>query len=75
MGFECLPIPQNDKTMNIICGILEIFPGVGLLVACAVNNCNKDLLITGLLQLVCTLIIFGWIWSVINGIMIIIKSC
>jgi len=58
--------------IGIVCGIIDcIFFGIGTIVAGALEGDVADIII-GVLQLVLPFV--GWIWSVIWGILMIIRS-
>ncbi len=62
------------KPWGIACLVLSIFfPGSGALIA-AGNAENKKWLVIGILQGVTALIIIGFPWSWVTGVMIFLKS-
>jgi len=65
----------GEGVISLICGIVNIiFPGVGTLVAAALSGCNTADIIIGILQLVFCWLIIGWIWSIVWGILMIIRG-
>lgn len=61
-----------DKNLQLICGILNCFLfGIGTIIAGALSNSLADVVI-GILQLVIPFV--GWVWSVIWGILMIMKA-
>ncbi len=69
-------LPVLSKTVAIIILILNIFfPGVGtILLSCIGGTFNKEHIIVGLLQLISAICVIGWIWSVLWGIILLMKS-
>ncbi|EPR59006.1 hypothetical protein TGME49_253690 [Toxoplasma gondii ME49] len=72
-----VPPPRNshDSVMLLAGGIINlVFPlGIGTLIAgCGMNS--GHLLWTGVFQLICSLLIFGTIWSFIYGILMVVVS-
>ncbi|PFH32710.1 hypothetical protein BESB_013220 [Besnoitia besnoiti] len=72
-----VPRPANpeESRMLLVGGIVNIvFPlGIGTLVAgCSMNN--AQLIKSGTFQLICSLLIFGSIWSFIFGILMVVAS-
>ena len=61
-----------EHTLAIVCLILNCIPftsGVGTMIsACAGGDFNGTALLFGLLQLLLTFILVGWIWSIVHGI-------
>lgn len=54
--------------LNLLCPI-----GIGALVAgCAVNS--SQLIMSGIFQLICSFLVFGVVWSIIHGILMIVAS-
>lgn len=74
MGFFDVPTVQRSP-WGILCLILNIvpIPGVGTIVAGVVSkeNMTRDI-IKGILQIVIPFL--GWIWGIIDGIRIFMKS-
>jgi hypothetical protein len=69
-------LPQVNKVMGIVLLVLNIFlPGVGTLIcACIGPKFEADNIIVGLLQLLLSGCIIGWVWSIWWGIIILQKS-
>ena len=64
----------GDGIIAIICGIVNIFfSGIGTIIAGAIDGDKADIVI-GLLQLVLLLIVVGWVWSIVWGVLMIIKG-
>ena len=65
-----------DKTLALVVLILNILaPGWGTMItACLGPEFNAKVLVIGLVQLVLTCIIVGWIWSILHGIWVYKKS-
>lgn len=62
------------KPWGIVCLVLNILlPGTGTLVA-AGNQEDKKYLIFGIVQLLTALIVVGFLWSIVTGVMIFVKS-
>jgi hypothetical protein len=59
---------------HIVCFVLNIFlPGIGTIVAACCASDKGDIapnVIFGLIQLICAVMVFGWVWSVIWGYLI-----
>jgi hypothetical protein len=57
-------VPSHaDKTLTIICGVVNLFFfGVGVMILGALNNDFADVLI-GLMQLFIPFV--GWIWAIV----------
>lgn len=70
---KTLKVP-GDGVIAIVCGIINIFlSGIGTIIAGALDGNTADIII-GLIQLVLILIILGWVWSIVWGILMIIKG-
>lgn len=68
-----LQVP-GEGIIAIVCGIINIFfSGIGTIVAGALGGDTTDILI-GVIQLVCIIIIIGWVWSIVWGVLMIIKG-
>ncbi|KAH0472453.1 MAG: uncharacterized protein KVP18_003381 [Porospora cf. gigantea A] len=68
-----LEVPIGDKALTIGMAILNFFlPGIGTLIMGAVAD-NKDDMIIGLLQFLLAFLIIGWIWSIVWGVLMIIR--
>lgn len=68
-------VPTGDKLALVLCGIINfIAPGIGTLVMGVINSDSDDMVI-GLLQLLFTLLIFGYIWSLVWGVLMIVAAC
>ena len=71
-------VMELDHTLAIVCLIFNCLPftsGVGTMVsACAGDHFNCTTLLFGILQLILTCIVVGWIWSIIHGIWLLDKS-
>lgn len=64
----------GDGIIAIVCGIINIFlSGIGTIVAGALDGDTADIII-GLIQLVLIIIIVGWVWSIVWGVLMIIKG-
>ena len=69
--------PYVPMTVAPIVLILDIFfPGVGTLVAAYYDpsGCNCKTITCGIFQMLLTIVVAGWIWSVVQGCMIYNKS-
>ncbi|MGB1696983.1 MAG: hypothetical protein ACPHK8_01130 [Thermoplasmatota archaeon] len=70
-------VPKVDSTMGIIALILNIIPipGLGTIIAGVVsgNDVVKHVII-GVLQLVFSFLLIGYIWSIVWGIFIFLES-
>lgn len=64
----------EDKTLLIICILLNIFiPGAGTLIGGF--KCERtDIMIIGILQLILSCVWIGWVWSVIWAFLIYKRS-
>ncbi|KAL0490844.1 stum [Acrasis kona] len=71
-------IPKLGSPLHVICMMLNIFlPGIGTLVAaCYSKNESKKKwnFIFGVLQLLLSVVLIGWMWSVIWGVLIFIRN-
>ena len=69
-------IPELNKVLAIILLVLNcIFPGVGTMcLSCLGPRFVWDHLIIGLLQLLLSFLIIGWVWSIFWGILLVMKS-
>ncbi len=62
------------KPWGIICLVLNIFlPGTGTMVA-AGNQEDKTYLIFGVIQLLTSILLIGFLWSIVTGVLIFMKS-
>lgn len=68
-----VPTPAaNDKSKYLLLGILNCFLfGVGMIIIGAMSGDNADLLI-GVLQLLLPFV--GWIWAVVWGVLLVVRS-
>lgn len=67
-----LEVPtEGDKLVNLICGIINIIPGVGMIILGIIHS-NFDDFIIGVLQFVIPVI--GWIWGLLWAILIITRN-
>ena len=61
-----------EKDMALVCLILNCIPitsGVGTMIsACTGKKFNCNALAFGILQFILTILIIGWIWSIVHGI-------
>jgi hypothetical protein len=69
-------IPKVPKGLAIILCVLNIiFPGLGtVMLACVGNSFVPQHLVVGLLQFITAVCIVGWIWSILWGIFLVMKS-
>ncbi|EGC34932.1 hypothetical protein DICPUDRAFT_55483 [Dictyostelium purpureum] len=66
-------IPVLEKNVMIICGILDFFLfGIGTIILGALDDCNIWCVLIGVLQLCLPFV--GWFWSIIWGVLILIKG-
>ncbi|KAK5581978.1 hypothetical protein RB653_003559 [Dictyostelium firmibasis] len=73
MASEWFTIPTNDKSIMLICGILDFFLfGVGTIILGLLDNCNFFVIVFGILQLCVPFL--GWIVSIIYGVLVILKA-
>jgi TM2 domain-containing membrane protein YozV len=74
MGFFDVPTVKRSP-MGILCLILNIIPwaGIGSIIAGVVAKANNQI-IKGVIQLLTGWLIIGWIWSIIDGIRMFMKS-
>ena len=73
MGAFTVPIVDR-KPWGIICLVMNVFfPGTGSLIA-AGNMEDIRTFVFGILQMLLTLILIGWLWSIIWGILIFVRS-
>ena len=67
-----------DHTLAVVCLILNCIPftsGIGTMIsACTGSDFNCNALLFGFLQLLLTIIIVGWIWSIVHGIWLLDKA-
>lgn len=55
--------------LNIVC------PGIGTMcLACLGPSCRGEHILVGLLQMILTVFLIGWIWSIMWGIFLVMKS-
>lgn len=70
-------VPKVDSTMGIVALILNIIPipGLGTIIAGVVSGTDvvKHVII-GILQLVFSFLLIGYIWSIVWGIFIFLES-
>ena len=61
-----------DHTLALVCCVLNCIPftsGIGTMIsACTGKEFNGTALLFGILQLLLTFILVGWIWSIVHGI-------
>ncbi len=69
-------LPVLSKTIAIIILIINvIFPGVGtMLLSCIGGEFKKEHLFVGLIQMVLAICVIGWIWSILWGVLLLLKS-
>lgn len=69
-------LPTLNKVMAIIILILNIFfPGIGTMcLACVGGSFQVEHLIVGLVQLLLAALIIGWVWSILWGVLVVLKS-
>jgi hypothetical protein len=74
MGFFDVPTLERSP-WGILCLILNIVPwgGIGTIIA-GVKTSETMQIVKGVVQLLLTAILIGWIWSVIDGIRIFTHS-
>jgi len=70
-----LQTPSGGGGMaTLALGLINIFfPGIGVIIAGILDNNMTDVVI-GVLQLLFAFFILGWIWAIIWGILMIIRS-
>ena len=65
-------VVKLDHTLALVCCILNCIPftsGIGTMIsACAGKDFNCEALLFGILQLLLTFLLVGWIWSIFHGI-------
>lgn len=67
-------VPQVEKPWGLVCLLLNLFPsGVGTLIAAGQAKDLRNLLF-GLLQLFLFFLILPWLWSVVWGVRIFLRS-
>lgn len=74
MGF--FDVPKLERSpWGILCLILNIVPyaGIGSIIAGVKAKENMQL-IKGIIQLLTGWLLIGWIWSIIDGILMFMKS-
>ncbi len=69
-------LPVLSKSIAIVILVINcIFPGIGtMLLSCIGGQFKKEHLIVGLLQMVLAICVIGWIWSILWGVILIMKS-
>lgn len=74
MGFFDVPTVQRSPH-GILCLILNIIPagGIGTIIA-GVTVKDNGQIVKGVIQFLLTWILIGWIWSIIDGIRIFMRS-
>eukprot|EP00768_Dysnectes_brevis_P009400 gnl/Dysnectes_brevis/9434_a17538_202.p1 GENE.gnl/Dysnectes_brevis/9434_a17538_202~~gnl/Dysnectes_brevis/9434_a17538_202.p1 ORF type:complete len:129 (+),score=6.37 gnl/Dysnectes_brevis/9434_a17538_202:127-513(+) len=66
--------PELAFWLSIVCLIINIFlPGFGTLLA-SIRVCSGRVALIGLLQFLLTIILIGWIWSIIYGLLLVRHS-
>jgi hypothetical protein len=62
--------PVIEQTPAILCLIVNILllPGIGTIIAGAMGG--RPMILKGILQLVLTIVIVGWVWSIISAVKI-----
>ncbi|MFA5945017.1 MAG: hypothetical protein WC876_11205 [Candidatus Thermoplasmatota archaeon] len=66
--------PVIEQTPAILCLIVNVIllPGVGTIIAGYVGK--RSLLVKGILQLVLTIVLVGWIWAIVSAVKIMKNS-
>ena len=74
----CCPdevIATTDETMAIVCLVLNIIlPGVGTMVNAYYSKYTCTGICFGILQMITSIILIGWVWSIVYGVKIMNKS-
>ena len=68
---------EVSETVGLICFILNIIsPGLGTIIAGLISakGCNCKAVCIGFVQAILTAIIIGWIWSILHGYHIYLRS-
>ncbi|KAL0483513.1 hypothetical protein AKO1_014553 [Acrasis kona] len=67
-------IPKLEETMALVVLILNIiFPGIGTIVAAILTDSDEKRkwnLIFGVLQILLSFLLIGWLWSILWGVII-----
>ena len=69
-------LPVLHKTVAIIILVFNIFiPGLGtMFLACMAGDFKKEHVFVGLAQMLFSVCVIGWVWSVLWGIILVMKS-
>ncbi len=69
-------IPTTSKVISIVILILNIiWPGLGTcIMACLARQFCFETLVIALLQFLLAICVIGWIWSIIWGVLCLLKS-
>ena len=68
-------IPETSKNNAIVLLIINIlFPGIGTCIMACLNKFSCTCLIIGMLQIITTFLLIGWIWSIWWGVLCLQKS-
>ncbi|CAM9334940.1 unnamed protein product, partial [Scytosiphon promiscuus] len=71
---KCMDPPQLPRgTSMLLCGINVVLPGVGTMAAGAIKD-KMDTFLMGALQLLTSVMILGWLWSVAWGVELVFRS-
>ncbi|KAI9206608.1 uncharacterized protein BJ171DRAFT_496325 [Polychytrium aggregatum] len=58
-------VPLVPPSTAVLVAFVNIFaPGIGTLILGFSRN-NSDVVLTGILQLLATFLVFGWIWAIV----------
>lgn len=69
-------LPVLSKPIAIVILVINIiFPGIGtMLLSCIGGTFKREHLFVGLAQLVLAICVIGWIWSILWGVFLVLKS-
>lgn len=69
-------LPVLSKTIAIIILVINIlFPGIGtMLLSCIGGQFKIEHIYVGLAQFLLAICVIGWIWSILWGVLLIMKS-
>ena len=77
MGFFDIPTVKRSPNGILALVLCILLGGLGTIIVGAIDdrgNNKKNIIILGVIQLVLSFILVGWIWAVIWGIMVFVRS-
>jgi hypothetical protein len=77
MGFFDIPTVKRSPNGILALVLCILLGGLGTIIVGAIDdrgNNKMNIILLGVIQLVLTFILVGWIWAVIWGIMVFVRS-